>query len=151
MKINRRNFIQTAGTAALATALMSSSGDVFGQALLNGDLFMVPGESFTDPINYLSAKHFEPFTGSVMHASVNGGPKTGLRLLEVVELRLENNEKRGFTGESFSLLFEPVNKVRLESQAYRIEHDGLGEFSLLIGPVGMTGNRYEAVVNRISR
>lgn len=151
MKINRRNFIQTAGTAALATGFLISSGDVFGQALQNGNLFMVPGESYTDPINYLTAKHFEPFTGNVMQASVNGGPKTGLRLLEVVEQKFASNEKRGFSGESFSLLFEPVKNARLQSQTYWIEHDGLGEFSLLIGPVGMTGNRYEAVVNKISR
>lgn len=151
MKINRRNFIQTAGTAVLATAFLNPSGDVFGQALMKDGLFMVPGESFIDPINFLTAKHFEPFTGSVMQASINGGPKTGLRLLEVLELKSQTNEKRGFSGESFSLLFEPVENATLQSQPYKIEHDGLGEFSLLIGPVGMTGNRYEAVVNRIVR
>jgi len=110
---------------------------------------MPPPESFADPLNYLTKAHFEPFVDTFVQVRT-GETKIQLRLIEVRDLKREDNEKRSFRGESFSLLFEDSLQARLPQEVYPIEHFALGEFSLLLVPTGIKGNRYEAVINRIA-
>jgi len=149
MNITRRRFIQNLGTAAIAVASLTSTGSVFAQVSKTDELFAVPPESFADPLNYLTRAHFEPFVDTFIEVRA-GEKKIQLRLIEVSDLNREANEKRSFRGESFSLLFEDARKARLPQDVYPIKHFALGEFSLLLVPVGIKGNHYEAIINRIA-
>ncbi|HLM00041.1 MAG TPA: hypothetical protein VK400_03235 [Pyrinomonadaceae bacterium] len=150
MNIPRRRFIRNLGAAALAAASLTSAGSIFAQTSGSADgLFMPPPESFADPLNYLTKAHFEPFVDTFVQVRT-GETKIQLRLIEVRDLKREDNEKRSFRGESFSLLFEDSLQARLPQEVYPIEHFALGEFSLLLVPTGIKGNRYEAVINRIA-
>lgn len=149
MKITRRNFIQTLGTAALAIGFLNPVENVFGQTRTKDDLFLIPPESMNDPLAYLTSKHFEPFVNTFVRVQKNEKRIVELELIEVKELNNKDNEKRGFTGESFSLLFQSSGKIKLPQNTYKVEHAALGEFSLFLVPVGLKGNRYQAIINRI--
>ena len=149
MNITRRRFIQNLGTAAIAAASLTSTGSIFAQISKTDELFALPPESFADPLNFLTRAHFEPFVNTFVKVRA-GEKQIQLRLVEVTDLKRQINEEHSFRGESFSLLFEGSRKARLPQEVYQLEHFALGEFSLLLVPVGIKGNRYEAVINRIA-
>lgn len=151
MKITRRNFVQISGVAAISATLLGSVDKVFAQIEKGSDLFQVPAESLSDPLNYLVKEHFEPFVGTAMRAGIEGEAKVDLRLKAVTELTRRINVKRGYRGESFSLLFEGVSKRRLAAGSYVFDHGNLGTFALLLTPVGKAGKSYEAIINRVDR
>lgn len=150
MNTTRRKFIRNLGIGVFAAVSLCSTGSVFAQLSDRDDLlFAVPPESFSDPLNYLTKAHFEPFVNTFMQVQT-GAKQIRLQLVEVRDLKREANESRSIRGESFSLLFEDSRKNRLPQEVYRIEHFALGEFSLLLVPTGTRGNRYEAIINRIA-
>lgn len=151
MKITRRNFVQISGIAAVSATLLGSVDKVFGQFEKGSELFPVPAESLSDPLNYLVKAHFEPFAGTAFRGGLDGGPIVDLRLKAVTELTRGINVKRGYRGESFSLLFEGTSKRRLAEGPYVFEHGNLGRFTLNLAPVGKAGRNYEAVINRVGR
>jgi hypothetical protein len=109
----------------------------------------MPIESTLDPLTYLKPDHFKPFIGTVMQARSLSGRRASFVLLEVTDIRLPQNEKRGYTGETYSLLFE--GPARLRGEIYTFSHKLLGTFSLFASPVGQSTTRYEAIVNRIAK
>lgn len=151
MKITRRSFIRASGALAVSGVLFSSLGQVFGQKGAGGEGFPIPIESTTDPLNYLTRSHFEPFVNAYLQIQSGKSRPTRLQLLEVRELSKPINQKRGINGESFSLLFRSDQKRSIEGQVYTFRHASLGTFSLFLSPVGMSGHEYEAIVNRISQ
>jgi hypothetical protein len=151
MKITRRNFVQISGVAALSAALLGPVGKTYGQLAVAGDLFAVPAESLADPLNYLLKAHFEPFTGTAFRAGAGNDSRVGLRLKAVTDLTRAINHKRGFHGESFSLLFEGASRRSLAEGPYVFDHENLGRFTLYLSPVGKAGKNYEAVINRVGR
>jgi len=151
MKFSRRSFIGNISIAALAVMSGSSAGKTFGQTAKTDNLFFVPPESMSDPINYFTSKHFEPFVNTSF--KVNGGSHltSQLVLKEVTNLEHQANKKGGYSGESFSLLFKGSARRKLVQDTYRFTHDALGEFTFLAVPVGISGTGYEVIVNRIGR
>lgn len=150
MTITRRGFIRNLGAATVAVAALTATGNIFGQTLNTDELFPLPPESLSDPLNYLTRAHFEPFVNTFVQVSKDE-KQIRLQLIEVKELKREANESRSFRGESFSLLFADTRKSRLAQDTYSIEHFALGKFSLLLVPTGLKGNHYEAIINRIGR
>ena len=70
--------------------------------------------------------------------------------LELVEAKdLGSNPKQ----ERFSILFRGPLDADIDQNMYKIEHDRLGSFDLLIVPLGKGegGREYEAVFNRLLR
>ena len=150
MKTTRRKFIQHLGSAAIAVITLSSAGSVLGQTINSDGLFHIPDIS-TDPVSRLTSAHFSPFIDTFVRVYTNEKRSVRLKIAGVKELRRETNERRGYQGECFSVLFEDSRPFRLPQDVYRIEHLALGEISLLLVPVGIDGNIYEIVINRISR
>jgi hypothetical protein len=149
MNTSRRNFVRNAGSAiAAAVVVPGTVTGVFGQMMRSGTL-MPPVESTLDPLNYLTADHFTPFTGTTIPARSRAGRRVSFKLVEVNDRRLEQNEKRGYRGPSYSLIFE--SSPRAAGEIYDFNHKLLGSFSLFVSPVGRTGTRSEAVINRISQ
>ncbi|HTH51965.1 MAG TPA: hypothetical protein VL501_08530, partial [Pyrinomonadaceae bacterium] len=118
-----------------------------GQALRNG-MFMPPVDSTLDPLTYLTSQHFSPFVGSSVAGTSSSGRRGAFRLVEVNDTLIEANEKRGYTGQSYSLILESPSRV--PGEVYEFRHKLLGTFALFVSPVGKRGNRYQAVVNRIA-
>ncbi|HEX9961143.1 MAG TPA: twin-arginine translocation signal domain-containing protein [Pyrinomonadaceae bacterium] len=150
MTITRRGFIRNLGAVAVAAVSLNSTSRIFGQASRTDELFAVPPESFSDPLNYLTRAHFEPFIDTFVRVET-GEKRIRLKLVEALELKRAVNESRSYKGESFSLLFEDTGKFRLAQDVYQIEHADLGKFSLLLVPTGLKGIHYEAIINRLGR
>ena len=151
MKSTRRNFLKRSGTVALAAALIGPFASAFGQNRGSVDhLTSGPLAASTDPLSYLTQKDFISYIGEVFELRRDGQRPVKVRLTEATELHSSFNEKRGYVGESFSLLFESTGKSRLAGDLYDFDHYALGKFSLLVTPVGRSGTEYEAIVNRIA-
>ena len=150
MNVTRRKFIERVGITALAAASASSVGKMFGQSAKADGTFFPPAESAADPLAFLSQQHFEPFINTAFDVIGEGGAGR-LTLIEVNAIGRKANESRGYSGESFSLIFRGSATNKLEQGTYQFRHGSLGKLSLLAVPVGRKGTRYEVVVNRIER
>ena len=150
MKISRRKFFLNTGVAALTAVVVYPAQNIFGQSLKTERFFPVPPETTNDALNYLRREHFEPFVNTFFQFQPAEGRSFDLQLLAVENSTRGANEKQGFAGESFSLLFEGSKRSKVPQEIYQINHDSLGTFSLFIAPVGLRGNRYEAIINRIN-
>lgn len=150
MKLTRRNFLHTSGMTALTAAFLAPFERVFGQTLQADQYFPVPAESATNLLNYLKRTDFEPFLNTFFNLRPENQRAVRLQLLEVADLTRKANHQLNYLGDSFSLLFQDLKRTRLPQKTYEISHDALGSFSLLLVPVGLRGNRYEAVINRIN-
>ncbi len=150
MKFTRRNFILTSGMATLTATVLSPWQEIFGQTLKAGNLFPIPPESTSNPLNYLKREHFEPFINSFFQVQKPEGRIVKIQLIEAADLRNGSNEKQGFAGDSYSLLFQDAKNSKLPQGAYEMNHSALGKFTLLLVPTGLRGNRYESIINRIN-
>jgi hypothetical protein len=133
----------------MATALVSPATTIFGQSR-NAKIGFFP-EGGVDPLMRLTRLDFVPYIGEVMTVADQSGQVAAFRLSEASDLKLEENERRGFRGESFSLIFESAGKRRSGGDLYQFDHYALGKFSLLLVSVGRSGKRFEAVINRLAR
>ncbi|HEX8249288.1 MAG TPA: hypothetical protein VF599_14015 [Pyrinomonadaceae bacterium] len=149
MTTTRRRFIRNFGAAAIAAASFSSTGSIFAQISKTEELFIVPPASASDALNGLTREHFLSFVNTFVEVRTGDDRRIQLQLIEVADLKRQANEKRFPGGESFSLLFQDSRKSRLPQDVYPMQHFALGEFSLLLVPTGIKGNRYEAIINRI--
>jgi len=148
--ITRRNFIQLFGVTAIAGFTINSSVKIFGQG--SDHLFRIPSESMTDPIFSFTSAHFTPFINDNFAVRSNESFKTTpLRLIDVKILEYKENLAKGFTGESFSLLFQGSLPENFVGDSFELSHPSLGVFTLFLVPVGKEPNRYEAIVNHLKR
>ncbi|HEX8178755.1 MAG TPA: hypothetical protein VF525_04345 [Pyrinomonadaceae bacterium] len=115
--------------------------------------FPIPSESRLDPIFYLKKHSFTPYLNSQFRVSGSGKQTGRLTLVQVDDLRSAGKLKTPSAGDGFSLLFAGSLKRPLSQDIYRITHDALGEFSLLLVPVNMRDKGqayYEAIINRLN-
>jgi hypothetical protein len=149
MQISRRNFIQTAGTAI---AVIASAGGLrtFGQER-STDLFPLPAEVYSEPLYSMTAREAEALLGTTFNVTIVGGRSVRLTLTEVKLLERQANTLRGFYGESFSLIFESPQKLKLNQGIYQIMGGGLDMNSVLLVPIGAERKKYEMVVNHVTR
>jgi len=139
MAISRRKFLKTGTLVALAAGLplkgaaMSFAG---GSSLFNSI-----GASPGLPLN------MEAFTRSLQTnflLTSNLGSAT-VKLVEVRDYR--KGRAKSSDKECFSLLFTASKNVSLRQDTYAVKHYALGEFNMLVVPLG--GSYYEAVFNRL--
>lgn len=150
MNITRRNFVRSCGTALAAAGFLSRTPALFGQAAISEDLFTIPPASTSDPLNYLSGAHFEPFINSVFRGTINEPRRVvNFTLTAVRNISLPANTRRGYEGESYSLMLAARSAVT--AGVYSFDHPILGKFSLFVGPVNQRTGVSEAIVNRIAR
>jgi hypothetical protein len=148
--ITRRDFIQLFGVTAIAGLTINSPINIFGQS--SGDLYRIPAESMTDPLFSFTSAHFTPFINDNFAVRSNESFKTTpLRLIEVEILEHKENLAKGFTGESFSLLFSGSHPENVAGDMFEFSHPSLGVFTLFLAPVGKEPNRYQAIVSHLTR
>lgn len=62
--ITRRHFIEMFGLTAVAGLSLTPIGKVFAQTAQTDELFLIPGESMSDPVYLFTSNHFKPFINS---------------------------------------------------------------------------------------
>jgi hypothetical protein len=149
MEISRRNFLRTAGSTV---AFVAASGGllVIGQQRA-GSLFPLPPEVYSDPLFSLTARQVEALLGTTFTATVGGGRSVRLTLTQVNPLERQANTLRGYYGESFSLVFESPERLKLTQGIYQITGGGLDVHSVLMVPTGIERKKYEVVINHLTR
>jgi hypothetical protein len=151
MRVTRRNFLQTAGSAAALFVAGGSTFSVFGQSKTKEGLFELPAEVYSNPVFSMSAKEFEQMTGRTFTVVGENGKAVELVLMEVNRLERQPNVLRGYYGESYSLVFVSPRDERIVQDNYELSADGLKSFSALIVPTSRGEREYEIIVNRITR
>jgi hypothetical protein len=150
INFSRRSFIENLSVTAVAAVTVSSVTNVFGQKG-NVGLNLGPTSNNSGHLDHLTSGRFEPYLNTTF--TVQNGPirSSSLILREIRVLNNKTNEKRGYSGESFSLLFQGPSEANLASGPYRFGHDSMGRFSFLVNPVGAGQTNYEVIVNRLHR
>jgi hypothetical protein len=144
-KFTRRDFFLGSGAALLASSIAIP---VLGQSRKTSGLAKLPPTFATDALASLTYDSFVSYIGEVMTVQTSDGRVVQLRLIAADNLRDVPDWRAKYKGDSYSLTFEIVRKARLWQDVYKFDHYALGSFSLLLVPVGLTGRRFEALINR---
>lgn len=139
MATSRRKFLQTGSLVALAAGLpLKGSAMSFGggSSLLNF--------TGTNPGSLLDMSTFKRSL-QTNFLLTSGLKSATVKLVEVRDYR--KGRAKSSDKECFSLLFTASKNVNLHQDTYAVKHDALGEFKMLVVPVG--GTYYEAVFNRL--
>ncbi len=145
MSKSRRYFLKAGMTAALVAAIPLKN--TFSQDWKNrdGDPGDTSGPTPGDPLAYYTKATFKSYVGSIFQLhSVYG-------IIEVTLLRVDDFPAPP-NGECFSLLFRGGSRA-LRQDTYMMAHGSLGNFLLLLVPVGSDQNGaqgYLATLNRLS-
>jgi hypothetical protein len=139
MATSRRKFIKTGTIVALASGLPLK---VAANTLTGADSWL----SFSAPGNGIEL-NMDSFRNSLnSNFLLSKDSNTAIvKLTEVRDLRvgrLKNSKK-----ECFALTFAASEKPNLHQDTYDVKHDSLGNFKMLLVPVGT--NKYEAIFNRL--
>lgn len=140
MATSRREFLKKGSLIALAAAVSPSL------------VREVCGSGSVTPVNAgvdLTKAAFVAQLNTQFRISHDSGPVL-VNLVEVSDLVSRKGVCPGKEG--FSLLFRGSRATALNQSTYRIEHEELGTFSLLIVPMRSSDSHaksYEAVVNRL--
>jgi hypothetical protein len=153
---SRREFLR-AGTRASFFAIipLKSVVSVFGRQEVSDrpDLFKIPIESQTDPLNSLTEEVLSGYLNTRFQVHTSSGTAINLELIKVTGWQPTSAAKSANAAnlECFSALFRGPRRNALESGTYRITHDQLGDFELFITPVNDHKKEqfYEAVFNRL--
>jgi len=143
-KSTRRAFIVASSAAVLGAAFSSSA---FGQKAVESFL----GQDGEDPnavLAKLGLNDFLPHVGETFEVYSTVGKRLRLQLI-AADNECETREWcSAASGEIFSLLFEAPRKSFYQQDVYSFDHFAMGKFQLLLVPVGLTGRRFEAIINR---
>ena len=145
----RREFIKMGAIATIAGLTSVSSGKV-PVSSQNG-LFRIPPESIGGRLYSLTSDKFRPLVNEdFLVRSTTSGGKTALKLIEVKDIAGKAGFHTNSGSGSFSLLLkENVETGRLPQDIYRISHNQLGTFTVLMVPVTLQKNYYEVIFNRL--
>jgi hypothetical protein len=140
----RRAFIFSSGVALIGASLTTSA---FGQKAV--ETFLLPdGEDPNAVLAKLGINDFLPHVGETFEVYSTEGKRLRLQLI-AADNECETTEWcKAAAGDSFSLLFEAPRKSFYKQDVYSFDHFAMGKFQLLLVPVGLTGRRFEAVINR---
>lgn len=142
---NRRDFIRGTG-ASLATLIVS--GTALSQLPVTVGPFDKAPTPAADRLGSLVVEDFIPFIGENLRAQTSDGRGVQLKLILAEDSGVSSKWRSRYVGPSYSLTFEAPRKSNLPQDVYAFRHYHLGNFSLLLVPVGLTGRRFEALINR---
>ena len=147
MAISRRKFLKAGTLVALSVGLpLEAAAEVLNPPhSLSGSI-----DALVNPVNGVSHLDMQAFSRclrtnfSLSHANARS---VTVKLVEVHDWLQNAATKTG--RECFSLMFRGTDLARLQQNTYRVEHDSLGKFEMLLVPIGGKRVHYEAVFNRL--
>jgi hypothetical protein len=155
---SRREFLRAGTRASLFVIVpLKSVVSVFAQQATDDrpDLFRIPIESQTDPLNSLTEETLSGFLNTRFQVHTSSARSIKLELIKVEGWRPTSAAKSANAAdlECFSALFRGPRRRALESGTYTVTHDQLGAFELFITPVNdhKKEQLYEAVFNRLRK
>ena len=158
MIASRREFLKAGTRASLFVIVpLKSLVSVFAQqaAADRPDLFRIPIESQTDPLNSLTEETLSGYLNTRFQVHTSSARAINLELIKVEGWQPTSAAKSANAAnlECFSALFRGPRRKALESGTYKITHDQLGAFELFITPVNdhKKEQLYEAVFNRLRK
>jgi hypothetical protein len=119
-----------------------------GQTRRTSGITKLPPAYTGDALASLAYGNFVSYIGEVMQVQSSDGRTLPLRLIAVENLRERPDWHAMYKGDEYSLTFEITRKGEVRQDVYKFDHYALGSFSLLLVPVGLTGRRFEAIINR---
>jgi hypothetical protein len=149
MKITRRNFVHSLGAVAAAITVSGAGTDsAFGFEKATDDLANPRARG----LFAMTESQVRKLVGSSFIAIPSEGEKLELVLMEVSSVGSEANDKRGYSGNSFSAIFAAIRTdLSLEQGIYEMKSEGIDGFSALLVPTGRRRKEFELVVNNLSR
>jgi hypothetical protein len=141
----RRDFLLGTGVALVAS---SAALPAIGQTRKGSGLAKQPPTFVPDALSALTYDSFVSYIGEVMTVQNSDGRTVRLRLIAADNLSEIPDWHSKYKGQAYSLTFEIVRKAEVKQDVYKFDHYALGSFSLLLVPVGLTGRRFEAIINR---
>jgi hypothetical protein len=154
MSVSRRIFLKagvSTGISALVILQTVRAANLLGvgdnDRRAGGPGFNIPPESDLDAINSLSLETFSSLKNTGF------GLYDGALKVARVELIQATALKSRPRLEAFSLVFKGPAGRPLDQNTYRVRHDGLKPFNLLIVPFKRddSGVYYEAIFNRLRK
>ena len=141
--LSRRQLL--GATAAVVTVRLAPA--LFGSSPLQ--LPLKPGRGRAAP-RELSLDRFAPHVGSDFTVRLSAGRRLRLRLVEATDRQPHPADRRGLSGESFSLVFSGRGAKAFDHGTYTVTNPSLGAVPLFLVAVGLArdGQRYQAVINR---
>ena len=112
----------------------------------------IPYESQLERAFYLKKSSFTPYVNTTFRLHTADSKVVTLTLAEVKGSKQAARISPEATEDAFSLLFSAGRRSTLPQGVYRIEHDSLGELSLLLVPVNRADGKIffaEAVINHL--
>lgn len=170
--VSRRRFLVVGTMAGLSAGFLFEPSTIFAgifagqQPRGNRDFIYggnLPDEAKLDPVYSLTRSRFTPHLGdqfSVGAEEVGKAKRVRLNLVEANDLKQSPNAGLNVSRDeerdkelSFRLLFFGPQEQPLSQQTCAFRHDALGQFKVLIVPVGSddNGRYYEVVFNRSIR
>ena len=144
-KFTRRDFVRGIPAVLFATALGSSAS---AQSRSGNRTLETTSPLPADSLGFLVLDDFVPFIGETFRAVTSSGRGVQLRLAFAESAGQSSEWRNRYAGSAYSLTFEGARNSKLAQDVYSFEHYALGNFSLLLVPVGLTGRRFEALINR---
>ena len=154
MSVSRRIFLKagvSTGISALVILQTVRAANLLGvednDRQVSGPGFDVPPESDLDALNSLSLETFSSLKNTGFYLYKGALKVAKVELIEATAL------KRRQRLEAFSLVFKGPAGLPLDQNTYRVRHDGLRPFKLLIVPFKRddSGVYYEAIFNRLRK
>lgn len=142
MKVNRRNFVKSIGTAAAITIGAGGSVEALGAAASS----RTAGGIFS-----MNANQVRGLVGRTFTVNSASGQKANLVIAEVNGLERKLNTKRGYSGECYSVIFKRNGGEPIAQDIYEMKGAGVAPFAALLVPTGRRQNHYEMIVNKVSR
>ena len=144
MATSRRKFLQTGSLVALAAGLplKGAARSFAGENSLFNFAGTNPGLTSSGQMLDMATFKRSLQTNFLL---TSGLKSATVKLVDVSDSRKGN--AKSSNKECFSLLFYASKSVKLQQDTYNVKHAALGEFKMLVVPVG--GIYYEAVFNRL--
>lgn len=147
---NRRSFLKLTCAAAFGGVLLGGSISSLGQ---QKEYFPTPETVFTDGSFSFSRQTFEPLIDTIFaFKSADKDADESSFSMKLIEVAAKDETKKyasGIPTDGFTLIFEVQGKAAAEDKIYQVSHSALGDFSMFVSTVGKSGNRYQAVFNRV--
>jgi hypothetical protein len=155
MSVSRRRFLKTCALSAAAVGCAPGLR-AFGQNSQRPALdFQIPFEAQHDRVFYFTRETFEPYVGGIFRGLRRGRP-VELKLLSVTSYtpsaKTRIATKPSPPTNTFTLTFQSDRVLSSLTDAYDLQHAGLGKFSLLMTEAANPNGQvfYEAVFNHLA-
>jgi hypothetical protein len=146
---SRRKFLKVGSVATVGGLLFGGNINVLGQVSDKTGYFQVPIEVLSEKAALLNRQSFESLLNAVFSVRGENASQVSLRLVEIVDNDRKTKSISTANTDSFTLIFEVVGRGRLQDKIYQVSNPSLGEYPIFVSTVGRSGNRFQAVFNRV--